>query len=42
MLELGWQLKPSKKSHWMVDLGAVGWIGYQKGITCQAKIKKAF
>ena len=42
MIELGWQLKPSKKSPWMLDLNAVGWVGHQKGITCQAKIKKAF
>ena len=42
MLELGWQVKPSKKSPWMLDLGTVGWIGYQKGITCQVKFKRAF
>ena len=42
MLELGWQIKPTKGSPIMLDLGAVGWIGYQKGITCHAKFKKAF
>ena len=42
MIELGWQLKPTKESPLMVDLGVVGWIGYQKGVTCQVKFKKAF
>ena len=42
LLELGWQIKPSKASPIMLDLGAVGWIGYQEGITCHVKFKKAF
>lgn len=41
MLEFGWQLKPSNKSPWMLDLNTVGWIGYQKGVTLQAKCKRA-
>lgn len=41
MLEFGWQVRPTKKSPWMLDLNLVGWIGYQKGLTCQAKAKKA-
>ena len=42
MLELGWQVKPSERSSWMVDVGAVGWVGHQKGVAFQVQMKKAF
>ena len=42
MLELGWQYKPSKDNPWMVDVGAVGWLGHQKGFSIGAKMKKEF
>lgn len=42
MLELGWQIKPSSKNHWMVDMNCTGWAGLQKGITVTAKMKKSF
>lgn len=42
MIELGWELKPHERVPWVVDLGAVGWIGQQKGLTFHAKVKKSF
>ena len=42
MLELGWEIKPHAAVPWVVDLGAVGWVGQQKGLTFHAKVKKAF
>ena len=42
MLELGWQIKPTKKVHWMVDINVTGWAGVQQGITATAKLKKSF
>lgn len=42
MLELGWQIKPSASAPWLLDLNATGWVGLQKGISCQARIKKDF
>ena len=35
MLELGWQVKPSK-SPVTIDLGLTGWVGRQQGVTFQA------
>ena len=42
MFELGWEIKPHAAVPWVVDLGAVGWVGQQKGLTFHAKVKKAF
>ena len=42
MFELGWELKPHEAIPWVVDLGAIGWIGQQKGLTFHAKVKKSF
>ena len=42
MLELGWQVKPVERSVFIIDVGAVGWIGHQKGVTFQAKLKRDF
>lgn len=42
MLELGWQLKPSANTPWMLDLSATGWIGMQKGVSCQLRCKREF
>ncbi len=42
MFELGWELKPHAAIPWVVDLGAIGWIGQQKGLTFHAKVKKSF
>ena len=42
MIELGWQVKPTEQSPWMVDVGATGWVGHQKGFTVQAKLMKSF
>ena len=32
MMELGWQVKPSKKSPFTVDLAVTGWTGKQEGV----------
>ncbi|MBR2214776.1 MAG: autotransporter outer membrane beta-barrel domain-containing protein [Selenomonadaceae bacterium] len=42
MAELGWQIKPTKNSPWMIDLNATGWVGTQRGVTATMKFKKAF
>ena len=42
LLELGWQLKPTKSSPWMLDFNTTGWIGHQEGITASLKVKKEF
>ena len=42
MLEIGWQIRPNPNSPWFVDLNATGWIGMQKGVTAQIRIKKDF
>ncbi|MBQ9479353.1 MAG: autotransporter outer membrane beta-barrel domain-containing protein, partial [Selenomonadaceae bacterium] len=42
MFELGWELKPHDAIPWVIDLGAIGWIGQQKGLTFHAKVKKSF
>lgn len=42
MIELGYQLKPSERVPWMIDAGLVGWIGHQKGLSFQVKVKKSF
>ena len=41
MLELGWQVKPSK-SPVTIDLGLTGWVGRQPGVTFQAGAQWAF
>ena len=41
MLELGWQVKPSK-SPVTIDLGLTGWVGRQQGVTFQAGAQWAF
>ena len=41
MIEFDWQVRPTQRSPCMLDLNLVGWIGYQKGVTCQAKAKKS-
>ncbi len=42
MLEIGWQIRPNPNSPWFVDLNATGWVGMQKGVTAQIRIKKDF
>ncbi len=42
MLELGWQMHANKRSAWVVDFNATGWIGIQKGLTGSIRIKKSF
>lgn len=42
MIELGWQLKPTPNSAVMLDSSLVGWIGKQKGLSFQIKLKKDF
>ena len=33
LIELGWKVKPSKKSPMTIDVGVTGWVGKQRGIT---------
>ena len=42
MIELGWQLKPTQNSAVMLDSALVGWVGKQKGLSFQIKLKKDF
>lgn len=42
MVELGWQLKPTPNSAVMLDSALVGWVGKQKGLSFQVKLKKDF
>ena len=42
LIELGWQIKPSKNSTVMLDTSAVAWFGHQRGATFQMKFKRAF
>ncbi len=42
MLEFGWQLKPTPRSAVMFDSALVGWVGKQKGLSIQCKLKKDF
>lgn len=42
MLEIGWQVKPTQSSPWLVDLNTSGWVGDQKGVQFAVKVKKEF
>ena len=42
MIELGWQIKPRQDMPLMVDIYATGWVGYHKGATAMAKLRKTF
>ena len=42
MIELGWQIKPTKESPIMLDINATGWVGMQKGVGVQLQFKQAF
>ena len=42
MLELGWQIKPTESSPWLLDMNVAGWMGHQEGVTFQMKVKKEF
>lgn len=42
MLEIGWQIKPKRNHPWLVDINAQGWLGYQRGSSITAKMKKSF
>lgn len=42
ILELGWQYKPTKTNPWMVDTALVGYVGHQRGLTFQTKVKFEF
>jgi hypothetical protein len=37
MLELGWRMKPTKKSPLTIDLGAACWTGKQQGVSLNAQ-----
>ena len=42
MIELGWQVKPGKKSPMIIDLGVTGWVGKQRGITANVQANWTF
>ena len=42
MIELGWQIKPSKTNPWLLDFNAQGWCGHQRGGSLMAKMQKSF
>lgn len=42
LIQLGWQIKPSKNSTTMLDAGISCWLGDQKGVTFAAKFKRDF
>lgn len=42
IIEIGWQLKPTPNSAVMLDTSLVGWVGKQKGLSFQFKLKKDF
>lgn len=42
LLEIGWQVKPTQSSPWMIDLNTTGWVGHQQGFTASIKVKKEF
>lgn len=42
LIELGYQMKPSKNSVTMLDAGLTWWFGDQKGVTFAAKFKRDF
>ena len=37
LIELGWQVKPGKKSPMEIDIGVTGWVGKQRGITANVQ-----
>ncbi len=42
MVEMGWHYQPTDRIPLMVDIYATGWIGYHKGATAMAKLRKTF
>ncbi len=42
MVEMGWHYQPTDRIPLMVDVYATGWLGYHRGGTAMAKIRKAF
>lgn len=42
MVELGWQVKPQQDSRVALDIGAVGWLGHQRGASAHVKFNYAF
>ena len=42
MIELGWQVKPGKKSPMEIDIGVAGWVGKQRGITANVQANWTF
>ena len=42
MIELGWQVKPGKKSPMAIDLGVTGWVGKQRGVTANLQANWTF
>ncbi|MBR3721462.1 MAG: hypothetical protein IKN12_01740 [Selenomonadaceae bacterium] len=42
MIELGWQVKPATTSRIALDIGAVGWLGHQRGGSAHVKFNYAF
>ena len=42
MIELGWQVKPGKKSPMAIDIGVAGWVGKQRGITANVQANWTF
>ena len=41
MIELGWQIKPSKSNPWLLDINATGWVGYQRGFNATARMQRS-
>jgi len=42
LIELGWQVKPGKKSPMEIDIGVTGWVGKQRGITANVQANWTF
>ncbi|MBO6177948.1 MAG: autotransporter outer membrane beta-barrel domain-containing protein [Selenomonadaceae bacterium] len=42
MIELGWQVKPAATSRIALDIGAVGWLGHQRGGSAHVKFNYSF
>ena len=42
LIELGWQVKPGKKSPMTIDVGVAGWVGKQRGITANVQANWTF
>lgn len=42
LIELGWQMKPTKNSMTMVDAGVSCWLGDKKGVQFAVKLKRDF